>query len=277
MGTAFFIIPDVGVEGIAGGLICNNNDDVWNEFWSSLEVWGGGSSMAHRILIIEDEKRIARILELELGHEGYEVKLAHDGNTGLEQAEGSDWSCILLDLQLPGQSGFDVLEQLRRSKPQVPVLIMTARGTVKDKVKGLDLGANDYVTKPFEFEELSARVRALIRTSRKPDQETKDDPGLLKADALTADTRTRTVIREGKAIELTPREFDLLVYLLRNKGEPIGRDKILSEVWGFDFAGQTNLVDVYIRYLRQKIDQGFKKKLVVTNRGVGYSIQEPEL
>lgn len=231
----------------------------------------------HRILIIEDEERIARILELELGHEGYGVERAEDGVKGLKRALESGWSCIILDLQLPGQSGFEVLRRLRLQDSSVPVLIMTARESVKDKVMGLDLGANDYVTKPFAYEELSARIRALIRTaaSSRPTAPKAED-GVLQAGTLSADIRTRTVQRDGKAVELTPREFDLLLYLLKNKNEPLSRDKILSEVWGFDFAGQTNLVDVYIRYLRQKIDRGHKKKLIMTTRGVGYSIREPE-
>jgi DNA-binding response OmpR family regulator len=233
--------------------------------------------MVHRILIIEDEERIARILELELIHEGYGVERAEDGANGLKRALDGGWSCILLDLQLPGQSGLEVLQRLRLQDSSVPVLIMTARESVRDKVRGLDLGANDYVTKPFAYEELSARIRALIRTAalNRP-AAPKEEDGLLRAGTLSADIRTRTVQREGKAVELTPREFDLLVYLLKNKNEPLSRDKILSDVWGFDFAGQTNLVDVYSRYLRQKIDRGHKKKLILTTRGVGYSIREPE-
>lgn len=231
--------------------------------------------MDHRILIIEDEAGIARILELELTHEGYQVAVAGDGIQGSRLAEQAEWSCILLDLQLPGKDGLEVLRHIRALNPLVPVLIMTAREAVRDKVKGLDLGANDYVTKPFDYEELSARIRALIRSSRQGQDQSQTE--VLQADALLADTRTRTVQREGKGIELTPREFDLLLYLLKNKGEVLSRDKILSEVWGFDFAGQTNLVDVYIRYLRQKIDQGYKKKLIYTSRGVGYSIKEPAL
>lgn len=230
--------------------------------------------MKQRILVIEDEKKIARVLELELGHEGYEVVLADEGISGLKLAEAGGWSCILLDLQLPGQSGLEVLEQLRLKDPLVPVLILTAKESVWDKVKGLDTGANDYLTKPFAFEELSARIRALLRASRQMEKQ-ETEATLLQAGELQADIPTRTVQRGGKAIELTPREFDLLVYLLKHKGEVLTRDRILSEVWGFDFAGQTNLVDVYIRYLRQKIDRGHKNKLILTSRGVGYSIREP--
>lgn len=230
--------------------------------------------MADRILIIEDEKRIARVLDLELTHEGYEVELADNGEDGYRMAVGTGWSCILLDIQLPGMGGFEVLEKIRKRDSFVPILIMTARDAVSDKVRGLDRGANDYVTKPFEFEELSARIRALIRTSRQAAEPMEGE--VLRVDALTAGTESRCVSREEVPIELTPREFDLLVFLMRNKGIPLSRDKILAEVWGFDFAGETNLVDVYIRYLRQKIDKGHKKKLIHTKRGVGYSIREPE-
>ena len=229
--------------------------------------------MNRRILIIEDEQRIARILELELINEGYFVELAANGIEGLARAVQEDWSCILLDLQLPGQSGFQVLEGIRNQDSRTPVLILTAREAVEDKVRGLDLGANDYITKPFDFMELSARIRSQIRARLRETTPAPED--LLKVDALTADVKTRQVQREGKLIDLTPREFDLLAFLLKHKGQPVGRETLLSEVWGFDFAGQTNLVDVYIRYLRQKVDQGFKKKLIATVRGVGYSIQEP--
>lgn len=229
--------------------------------------------MAGRILIIEDEQRIARILELELTHEGYQVVWADNGAVGCELAIGSEWSCILLDLQLPGKDGFEVLEAIRGQSPTVPILIMTARDAVTDKVRGLDRGANDYVTKPFDYEELSARIRAVIRTSRHSVETVEEE--IYHIDSLTVDVRNHTTIRENTPIELTPREFDLLVFLLRNHGVPLTRDKILAEVWGFDFAGETNLVDVYIRYLRQKIDKG-KKKLIQTVRGVGYCIREPE-
>ncbi|MDF2939188.1 MAG: arlR [Paenibacillaceae bacterium] len=229
--------------------------------------------MNRRILIIEDEQRIARILELELTNEGYIVELAAEGVQGLAKALQEEWSCILLDLQLPGQGGFQVLEGIREQDSRTPVLILTAREALEDKVKGLDLGANDYITKPFEFMELSARIRSQIRARLRDVTPAAED--LLKLDALTADLKTRQVQREGKLIDLTPREFDLLVFLLQHRDQPVSRETLLSEVWGFDFAGQTNLVDVYIRYLRQKVDQGFKKKLIATVRGVGYSIQEP--
>lgn len=231
--------------------------------------------MGDRILIIEDERRIARVLELELQHEGYEVEWADNGKEGLAKALQEEWSCILLDLQLPGKDGYELLEELRITKPRVPVLIMTARDDVTDKVKGLDLGANDYITKPFDYEELSARIRAVLRTAKAYDNQG-EDGGALCVDGLTADLRSRTVRREDGPIDLTPREFDLLVYLMRNPGIPLSRERLLSEVWGFDFAGETNLVDVYIRYLRQKIDKGNRKKLIHTVRGVGYSLREPE-
>ncbi|WP_438448308.1 response regulator transcription factor [Gorillibacterium sp. sgz5001074] len=231
--------------------------------------------MADRILIIEDEQRIARVLELELRHEGYGVEWAEEGGEGLALALQGDWSCILLDLQLPGKDGFELLAELREQNPRVPVLVMTARDALSDKVKGLDLGANDYITKPFDYEELSARIRAMLRTARTAASADEGEISLT-FDGLTADLKSRTVTRDDNPIELTPREFDLLIHLLRHPGIPLSRERLLSEVWGFDFAGETNLVDVYIRYLRQKIDKGAKKKLIHTVRGIGYCLRGAE-
>lgn len=227
--------------------------------------------MAGRILLIEDEEKIARVLELELIHEGYEVETANNGRAGLERALAEEWDLILLDLLLPELGGLEVLRGIRQESAAVPILLLTALDSTTDKVTGLDLGANDYVTKPFSYEELSARIRSLIRHHHKPEQQQK---ATYQTDELKVETKTHTVIRGEKTIELTPREYDLLVYLLQHKGEVISREKILSDVWGFDFMGQTNLVDVYIRYLRQKIDKGWKEKLIQTMRGVGYFIRE---
>lgn len=233
--------------------------------------------MTDRILIIEDEPRIARVLQLELNHEGYDAAWADNGVEGLERAREGGWSCILLDLQLPGLDGLSVLRELRKSEARVPVLIMTAREAVSDKVEGLDSGANDYVTKPFEYEELSARIRALIRTYEAiAGGGDGNSEQILTVDGLHVDPKNRMVTRDGEQLELTPREFDLLIYLLRNPNTHLSREKLLAEVWGYDFAGETNLVDVYIRYLRQKVDKGRSKKLIRTVRGVGYAIREPE-
>lgn len=228
-----------------------------------------------RLLVIEDETSIARILQLELEHEGYSVGRAEDGRKGLEMALSGEWDLVLLDVMLPGLNGIEVLRRIRSSGSQIPVVLLTARDTVPDKVSGFETGANDYITKPFAMEELLARVRNLLRIfqQKQADGEKGD---VLKAADLTIELRTRKVYRKEIAVELTPREFDLLVYLAEHKNQEKTREQILSDVWGYDFVGETNLVDVYIRYLRQKIDRGFRTKLIHTIRGVGYMLKEPE-
>lgn len=228
--------------------------------------------MNGKVLLVEDERKIARVLELELKHEGYETTVARTGPEGLELAASDRWDVILLDIALPGMSGLELLERIRRTDRTTPVILLTARDSIPDKVSGLDLGANDYVTKPFAIEELMARIRGHIRFSR---AQADGDGETLKVDDLTLDTRTRTATRGGKTIELTPREFDLLHYFLKHAGTVLSREQILSDVWGYDFAGDTNLVDVYVRYLRQKIDEGAKMKLIQTSRGVGYYLRDP--
>jgi DNA-binding response OmpR family regulator len=228
--------------------------------------------MRGRILLIEDEEKIARVLELELQHEQYETVRSADGQSGLELALAESWDIILLDVMLPQMDGLEVLRHIRDKNCKVPVILLTARDDIKDKVIGLDLGANDYVTKPFAIEELLARIRRLLRVS-------KDRTGKVESyelDGLNVDCKARRVTRDNNLIELTPTEYDLLLYLLRNAGNVMTREQILSEVWGYEFAGDTNLVDVYIRYLRQKIDKGYKIKLIHTSRGVGYFIREPD-
>jgi DNA-binding response OmpR family regulator len=228
--------------------------------------------MRGRVLLIEDEDRIARVLELELQHEQYETVRAADGQAGLELALAETWDIILLDIMLPKQDGLEVLCNIREQNCTVPVILLTARDDIKDKVIGLDLGANDYVTKPFAIEELLARMRRLLRVNQVKSQceESYD------LDGLSLDCKSRRVTRDQQLIELTPTEYDLLLYLLRNAGIVMTREQILSEVWGYEFAGDTNLVDVYIRYLRQKVDKGFKTKLIHTSRGVGYFVREPD-
>jgi DNA-binding response OmpR family regulator len=225
--------------------------------------------MGTKILIIEDEEKLARFVELELGFEGYTVTKAFDGRTGLELAEGGDFDLILLDIMLPGLSGMEVLRRLRRSSG-VPVIMLTARDSVIDKVSGLDSGADDYVTKPFAIEELLARIRTALRKSIQAAQ----DSEVLSACGLTLDTARRTVIYGSTPIDLTKREFDLLQYMLKNKGIVVPREMLLENVWGFDFEGETNAVDVYIRFLRGKIDDIFDIKLIHTVRGVGYVIKD---
>lgn len=228
--------------------------------------------MSGKVLLIEDEHKIARVLQLELRHEGYEVTLAKTGPEGLKLALAEVWDVILLNIMLPGISGLKVLEQIREANKAVPVILLTARDSTPDKVNGLDLGANDYVTKPFAIEELMARIRGLIRTFRVQPSE---EEGVLRVADLELHEKSRTVKRTGQPVDLTPREFELLLFFMKHPGDVLSREQILSDVWGYDFAGDTNLVDVYVRYLRQKIDEGFKVKLIQTSRGVGYYLKEP--
>lgn len=226
--------------------------------------------MGTRILIIEDEVKFARFVELELTYEGYSVTKAYDGRTGLELAEKEQFDLILLDVMLPGLNGLEVLRRIRRFS-EVPIIMLTARDSVMDKVSGLDLGADDYITKPFAIEELLARIRAALRKqSRGP------DGNVLTAGLLRFDPARRQVTYDGTPIDLTKREFDVLQYLLENKGIVVSRDALLENVWGFDFDGQTNAVDVYIRFLRSKIDEVFDIHLISTVRGVGYVIRDED-
>ncbi len=222
-----------------------------------------------RILIVEDETSIARVLALELEHEGYQTVTAETGDEGLMRSESESWDLLLLDVMLPERSGMDILRRLRSGGDLTPVIMLTARDAVPDKVSGLDQGANDYVTKPFDMEELLARVRACLRQGN-----TALESEVFTVADLSANVQTRKVTRADHPIELTPREFDLLIYLLRNKDIVLTRDQLLSNVWGFDYAGETNVVDVYIRYLRQKIDQDYTETLIQTVRGVGYVLRE---
>ncbi|OUM99536.1 MAG: DNA-binding response regulator [Paenibacillaceae bacterium ZCTH02-B3] len=226
------------------------------------------------ILIIEDEEGIARILQLELDHEGYRTGLARDGRTGIEMALSGEWDLILLDVMLPELNGIEVLRRLRQHDQRVPVILLTARNTVPDKVSGFEHGANDYVTKPFAMEELLARVRNLLRIFRQKREGTSEDT--LRVADLTIELISRKVYRKDHLIELTPREYELLLYLARNKNKEMTREEILTDVWGYEFIGDTNVVDVYIRYLRQKMDRGYRHKLIHTVRGVGYMLKEPD-
>lgn len=228
--------------------------------------------MAERILLVEDEEKLARMVELELRYEGYEVEKAFDGPTGLEKAQAGGFDLILLDIMLPGLTGMEVLRRVRRSS-NVPVIMLTARDTVMDKVAGLDSGANDYITKPFAIEELLARIRAALRQKAAAGEE---NAAVLTAGALALDPDRHEVTVKGTPVELTRREFDLLQYLLEHKDKVLSREVLLDGVWGFDFAGETNAVDVYIRFLRSKIDEAFGVKLIHTVRGVGYVIRDEE-
>ena len=225
--------------------------------------------MADKILIVEDEAKLARFVELELTHEGYAVDKAPDGREGLAKMETGDYDLVLLDIMLPGLNGLEVLRRARRSV-DTPVIMLTARDTVMDKVTGLDMGAEDYVTKPFEIEELLARIRVCLRKSARRAPATH----ALTVGPLALDPDRHTVSCNGQPVELTHREFDLLKILMENKGIVLSRNTLIERVWGYDYIGETNVVDVYIRYLRGKIDDAFGLKLIQTVRGVGYVLRE---
>lgn len=235
--------------------------------------------MKKSVLVIDDEEKISRLLQLELSHEGYAVEIAQTGKEGLKKALARTWDIIILDVMLPEMNGVEVLKQIRKVDNHTPVIMVTARNATTDKVSGLDGGANDYITKPFEIEELLARMRASMRhqfESKAFFTKEEDKPTSLQVDSLMLEPKTRCVMREGKQIELTPKEFDLLHYLMEHKNQVLHRDQMIQDVWGFDFIGDTNVVDVYIRYVRKKIDHGYKKKLIKTVRGVGYCIREED-
>lgn len=227
--------------------------------------------MAEKILLVEDEEKLARMVELELEYEGYQVTKALDGRTGLEKALSGEYDLMLLDIMLPALSGMEVLRRLRKES-QMPVIMLTARDTVMDKVSGLDSGADDYITKPFAIEELLARIRTALRKRAAAVQTREAD--VLTAGPVTLDVSRHRVTVGESPVELTRREFDLLRYLMENKGRVISRESLLDHVWGFDFVGETNAVDVYISFLRSKIDDPFQIKLIHTVRGVGYVIKE---
>lgn len=226
-----------------------------------------------KILIVEDEAKIARFLELELRHEGYEVDFAADGRTGLEKALLPDVDLVLLDIMLPGLSGMEVCRRVRMES-QVPIIMLTAKDDVTDKVAGLDMGADDYMTKPFAIEELLARIRVtLTRHSKKSREEEKED-GTLIFEKLKVDVAGHQVTYDGEEVVLTKKEFDLLECLLQNKNVAMSREQLLSKVWGYEYMGDTNVVDVYVRYLRQKIDDKYQLHMIETIRGIGYMIKE---
>lgn len=224
-----------------------------------------------RILIIEDEKQIARFVELELQHEGYKTEAAYDGREGLKAFEQNQPDLVLLDIMLPGINGMEVCRRIRQFS-EVPVIMLTARDEITDKVMGLDLGANDYITKPFAIEELLARIRNALRKNGQLPRLQKN----LTVGDLRMDVSKHQVVKGNETIDLTKKEYDLLEYLLRNKGIVLTRDQMLENVWGYDYAGDTNVVDVYIRYLRSKVDNSRDARLIQTVRGVGYVLREEE-
>jgi|LGVE01.1.fsa_nt_gb DNA-binding response OmpR family regulator len=226
--------------------------------------------MKEKILLIEDEVKISRFVELELKYEGYEVEVAFDGRKGLEMAKETDAALVILDIMLPKMNGLEVLRRLREES-EIPVILLTARDETIDKVMGLDMGAEDYITKPFEIEELLARIRVILKRKMKIGAKEHDT---LTVGKLILDEQTFETKYDGELIQLTKKEFDLLKCLIQNKNLVLNRDQILENVWGYSYYGDTNVVDVYIRYLRSKIDDKFKIKIIHTVRGVGYTIKD---
>jgi two-component system, OmpR family, copper resistance phosphate regulon response regulator CusR len=221
-----------------------------------------------KILIVEDEKKVAQFVRKGLQEEGYVVDAVHDGEEGLRLGLENTYDLIILDIYLPGRDGLAVLTALRTEKVATPVLLLTVRATIEDKVLGLDSGADDYLTKPFIFKELLARVRALLR------RRTTESPPVMKVADLVLDPVSRTVTRGGGPVALTAKEFALLEYLMRNAGRVLTRTMIVDRVWNYDFDSETNVVDVYVNYLRKKVDAGHDVKLIHTIRGVGYVMKE---
>lgn len=220
-----------------------------------------------RVLVIEDEKQLLKIIGERLKEEGYVADLVKDGMEGLHFAESVDYDCIILDIMLPTIDGFSILRKLRARKINTPILILTAKDTIKDKVNGLDSGADDYITKPFSFEELIARVRAMLR--RKSDEK----ETVLFISDLTLNLITREVFRGNHLIELTSKEFAILEYFLRNKGRVLTKSQIATHVWNYEFEYKSNIVEVYVRYLRKKLEDNFENKLIHTISGAGYVIK----
>ncbi|WP_152393717.1 response regulator transcription factor [Paenibacillus guangzhouensis] len=231
--------------------------------------------MSERILIIEDDHDIsARIQEL-LTTNGYEPEIASDGEQGLTTALQGSWNLILLDLSLPGLSGLEVLQAYREQGRKTPVIIITALDRTESVVESFEIGANDYITKPFHSDVLLVRVRNLLNIFRHVGVDDAEAASII-IDDLQIEPDARKVIRGGEIIDLTPKEFDLLLHLAKNKNKVCSRENILNAVWGYEFMADTNVIDVFIRYVRQKIDKGRKNKLIQTIRGIGYSLQEGE-
>ncbi len=222
-----------------------------------------------RVLVVEDEHTLAGFIEQSLKRDGYAVTVRHDGPSGEAAALTGDYGLVLLDLTLPGRDGLEVLGAIRARLPELPVIVLTARAAVEQKVRALDQGANDYVTKPFSLDELLARVRAQLRS---PHQH---EAAVLEAGGITTDLRSRRVLRNGHEVTLTAREFDLLVYLMRHPDQVLSREQILNAVWGFDFDPGTKVLEVYIGYLRRKLGDGRGPDPIETVRNVGYRLRVP--
>ncbi len=224
-----------------------------------------------KILIVEDEQKIARFLELELNYEGYEVLIANNGRDGLEKGKKEDVDLIILDLMLPELSGIEVCRRIRQTS-DVPIIMLTAKDDISDKVTGLDIGADDYMTKPFAVEELLARIRVLLKRAKI--YKDKTDLQVIEIGKLKLNKNNYMVEYDGEIIDLTKKEFELLEFMMINKNIVLTREKILDKVWGYDYFGDTNIIDVYIRYIRSKVDQKYNINLIETVRGVGYIIRD---
>ena len=223
-----------------------------------------------RILIAEDEKALNRILVKQFKSLGYSVDSCFDGESVFDFLAGAEYDAVVMDVMMPRKDGFEVLKEMRLANNRTPVIFLTAKAEISDRVFGLDLGANDYLVKPFSFEELAARVRMITRDSKG------NSTNIFSVADLTVDVKSREVKRAGKKIDLSAREYSILEALIRNAGTVMTRDKIESSVWNYDYEGGTNVIDVYIRYLRKKIDDGFDKKLIPTVRGAGSILKEGE-
>lgn len=228
--------------------------------------------MADRILIVEDEEKLNRMIELELKYEGYETGKALDGRTGLDMALSGGYDLVLLDIMLPGLNGLEVLRRIRKESERLPVILLTARDTTMDKVSGLDSGADDYVTKPFAIEELLARIRTALRKHAKAAAAPAEE-NAYTVQNVRLEKDARRVLVNGTEVKLTRKEFDLLECLMEHRGKVMDRSSLLEQVWGYDFAGETNSVDVVVRFLRSKIDEPYGLTLIETVRGVGYVIR----
>src|SRR3990170_6357090 len=219
------------------------------------------------LLVVEDERRLAQVVRRVLEEEGHTVDTAYDGEEGLQMALEGSHDVVVLDVMLPEIDGLEVCQTLRRNRVDTPVLLLTALDSVEDRVRGLDAGADDYLPKPFAFQELLARLRALGRRRVQP-----REPDRLETADLVLDLQRRRAARSGKVIELSPKEFALLEFLMRNEGRVVTRSQILDHVWGFEYSPDSNLVDVYVTYLRRKVDRGHDRRLIRTVRGVGYAL-----
>jgi two-component system response regulator MprA len=226
-------------------------------------------TMSARILIIEDDEAILTFLRRGLAYDGYQVDTAIDGQTGLLLARDNPPDLVVLDWMLPGLDGLEVCRRLRQGGP-VPILMLTAKDTVNDRVQGLDAGADDYMVKPFNLEELLARIRALLRRTR-PER-----PKIYQFEDLTLDTGTRQAIRIERVIDLTAKEYELLELFMRHPRQVLTREMIYDDVWGYDFGGESNIIEVYVRYLRQKLEVSGERRLIHTVRGMGYVLRETE-